>query len=157
MLARKEILVQDLENENDMKIYKDHDVFRLDVIFGSPLYFAPYFTMASSQREGEGIPYISKVLGIISCRTKELPAFREELLNFCDNDNNRVDKWLAGIDLFNDNDEFTFFFLDEKFRLPKNLLKDGTREKGRDEDWIAAMIPPNRCVSFEAFIKHMTV
>lgn len=48
-------------------------------------------------------------------------------------------------------------FLDERVRLPKNLLKDGTREKGRDEDWISAMIPPDMCVSFEAFIKHMTV
>ena len=155
MKAQKEILVQDLGNENDMKIYKDYDVYRQAVIFGSPLYFAPYFTRASNQSEGEGIGYISKVLGIISCKTKEIPAFREELLNFSDNDSSKVNKWLAGISLFEDNEEHTFFFLDEKVRLPQNLLKDGTREKGRGKDWIAAMIPPNRCVTFEEFIKHM--
>ena len=86
-----------------------------------------------------------------------MPAFKEDLLNFCDNDKNKVDKWLKGISLFNDNSESTFFFLDDKVKLPKNLLKDGTREKGRGKDWIAAMIPPNRCVSFEEFIKHMNV
>ena len=157
MKAQKEILVQDLGNQNDMKIYKNFDVYRQAVIFGSPLYFAPYFTRSSIQPEGEGIAYISKVLGIISCKTKDLPAFKEDLLNFCDNDKNKVDKWLKGISLFNDNSESTFFFLDDKVKLPKNLLKDGTREKGRGKDWIAAMIPPNRCVSFEEFIKHMNV
>lgn len=157
MKAQKEILVQDLGNKKDMKIYKDYAVYRQAVIFGSPLYFAPYFTRASKQPEGEGIAYISKVLGIITCKTKELPAFREELLTFCDNDKKKVNKWLEGVSLFKDNNESTFFFLDEKVKLPKNLLKDGSREKGRGKDWIAAMIPPNRCVSFEEFIKHMNV
>lgn len=157
MKAQKEILVQDLSNQNDMKIYKNFDVYRQAVIFGSPLYFAPYFTKPSNQPEGEGIAYISKVLGIISCKTKDLPAFKEDLLNFCENDKNKVDKWLKGISLFNDNNESTFFFLDDKVKLPKNLLKDGTRGKGRGIDWIAAKIPKNRCVSFEEFIKHMNV
>ena len=66
MKAQKEILVQDLGNPVDMEIYKVHNVYRQAVIFGSPLYFVPYFTKASDQEEGEGIAYISKVLGIIT-------------------------------------------------------------------------------------------
>ena len=52
MKAQKEILVQDLGNQNDMKIYKNFDVYRQAVIFGSPLHLIsldPQF----SQKEKE--------------------------------------------------------------------------------------------------------
>ena len=59
--------------------------------------------------------------------------------------------------LGNDNKEttFTYYFLDEPLTFKSALRKDPGREKGRGKDWIAAMIPPNRCVSFIDFIKHI--
>ena len=55
----------------------------------------------------------------------------------------------------NEDKEFTYFFLDNSVQLKTILKKDGTRDVGRGKNWIAAQIPPNRCVTFEEFIKHM--
>jgi hypothetical protein len=35
------------------------------------------------------------------------------------------------------------------------LKKDGTNKKGRGKNWIAALIPKNRCVTFEEFTKRL--
>ncbi len=41
---KKEILVQDLSVELELKKYFDYNICRRDVISSNPLYFAPYFT-----------------------------------------------------------------------------------------------------------------
>lgn len=41
---KKEILVQDLSVELELKKYFDYNIYRRDVISSNPLYFAPYFT-----------------------------------------------------------------------------------------------------------------
>ena len=60
MKKQKEILVQDVGNEEDDR-FTNFYVYRRDKISGTPLYFAPYFTKSSNQPEG--ISHLSKVLG----------------------------------------------------------------------------------------------
>jgi hypothetical protein len=151
---QKEILVQDLSVDLEIKKYCDYNVYRRNVIFGSPLYFSPYFTRKSGKEVG--ISFISKILGIISCKPAEVESFNDDLMEFADNNKVLVEKWIQGIKLdTEDNDEFTYFFLDDAVELKTTLKKDGTREVGRGKNWIAAQIPPNRCVTFEEFLKHM--
>jgi hypothetical protein len=59
------------------------------------------------------------------------------------------------LNLAQDPHTFTFYFLDNSVRIPKPLEKDGTILKGRGKNWIAAMIPKNRCVTFSEFVKRM--
>jgi hypothetical protein len=150
---QKEILVQDLSDETEMKKYKDYNVYRRDVIFGSPLYFSPYFTKNSD--ELEGISYLSKILGIISCKPNEVESFRDDLNEFADNDSDLVTKWIQGSKLDKEDREYTYFFLANPVQLKTPLLKDGTKKIGRGKNWIAAQIPRNRCVTFEEFVNHM--
>jgi hypothetical protein len=152
---QKEILIQDLSDEIEMKKYRKYNVYRRDVIFGSPLYFSPYFTRKSNQPEGEGISYFSKVLGIITCKPEEVEAFKDDLKEFSGNNTKLVTKWINGTKLDKEDSYFTYFFLGDPVRIQKPLLKDGTTNTGRGKNWIAAQIPPNRCVSFEEFVKHM--
>ncbi len=150
---QKEILVQDLSVELELKKYCDYNIYRRDVIFGSPLYFSPYFTRNSGKEEG--ISFISKILGIISCKPGEVESFKDDLMEFANNNESLVEKWINGTKLDNEDKEFTYFFLDNSVQLKTILKKDGTRDVGRGKNWIAAQIPPNRCVTFEEFIKHM--
>lgn len=152
---QKEILVQDLSDSKEMKKFRDHRIYRRGTIFGSPLYFAPHFTRTAAQPEGEGISFLSKVMGIISCKPSEVATFREDLLEFAEGDINVVDQWLQGCSLDTEEEVFTYFFLAEPTKLKKPLLKDGGKMVGRGKNWIAAQIPPNRCVTFEEFVKHM--
>ncbi len=155
----KEILIQDLGAEKEIERFKDYYIYRRGVTFGSPLYFAPYFTRQAKQEEGEGIAYLSKVLGVLTLKPKDIHSFKADLLRFADKDNNVIDSWIKGVLLTDkETDEiFTFYFLGSPLRLNKNLLKDGTREKGRGKNWIAAMIPKNRSVTFEEFIRRMNM
>ncbi len=156
MRDQKEILVQDLSDEKEMKKYREYFIYRRNVIFGSPLYFSPYFTRNANQPEGEGISYLSKVLGILSFNPKDAEIFMDDLKLFADGDSDLVSRWLKGIKMDPDSNEtFTYFFLNKPIKLQKPLLKDGTKNKGRGKNWIAAMIPPNRCVSFDEFVKRM--
>ena len=70
------LLVQDIGNNNEIKRFRDFQVYRRDVVFGSPLYFAPYFTKNAGQKEGEGICYLSKILGILSLNPKNIENYR---------------------------------------------------------------------------------
>ena len=156
MRDQKEILVQDLSDENEMRKYREYYIYRRNVIYGSPLYFSPYFTRKANQPEGEGISFISKILGILSFRPKELDIYMDDLASFANGDTEIVEKWLNGIKMESNSDEiFTYFFLDNPVRLKQPLLKDGTRSKGRGKNWIAAMIPQNRCDTFDEFIKRI--
>jgi len=156
MRNQKEILIQDLSDDDEMKRYRQYQVYRRNIIYGSPLYFAPYFTRNAKQPEGEGISFLSKVLGILSLKPKEINNYKDDLLTFANRNKDIVNKWLNGVNIDSQSDEtFTYFFLDKPVILKKPLLKDGTRKKGRGKNWIAAMIPPNRCVTFEEFVKRM--
>jgi len=152
---QKEILVQDLSDTKEMTKFRDHRIYRRETIFGSPLYFAPYFTRAAAQPEGEGISFLSKVMGIISCKPGEVATFRDALKEFSEDDSSVADRWLKGCGMDNEDEVFTYFFLAEATKLPRPLLKDGGKNVGRGKDWIAAQIPPNRCVTFEEFVKRM--
>jgi len=154
---QKEILVQDLSDKTEMRRYKEFNVYRRGTVFGNPLYFSPYFTKKANQAEGEGISFISKILGIISAKSHERKSFRDDLLIFADKNDELVNKWLDGVKLDTENKIYTYFFLDNPVKLKIPLLKDGSVEKGRGKNWIAAAIPKNRCVTFEEFIRRITL
>lgn len=155
MREQKEILVQDLGDSIEIQRFCDFQIYRRDVIFGSPLYFSPYFTRNSKREEGEGISYLSKILGILTLSPKNISNFEDDLNKFSD-DSKVTKKWIKGVELGQSKDvgkTFTYFFLAEPLKLKSPLRKDGTNKKGRGKNWIAAMIPKNRCVSFEEFTK----
>jgi hypothetical protein len=156
MNEQKEILIQDLSNKYELRRFKDFNIYRRDQTFGSPLYFAPYFTRQSKQLEGEGIPYLAKILGILTLNPDDIDNYENDLLRFYDN-KETVDNWKEGVRIITDykDEQSTFYFLDKPLRLNKNLVKDGTIKKGRGKGWIAAMIPKNRCVTFTEFLKRL--
>ncbi len=153
MRDQKEVLVQDLSKPSEIKRYKNNNIYRRDMTFGTPLYFAPYFTRAASQPEG--ITYLSKVLGVLTVLPQDIANFEDELLLYANNDSGLVKKWLAGIDTGTSKESSTYYFLADPVQLSKPLLKDGGRKKGRGKGWIAAMIPKNRCVTFEEFTRRI--
>ena len=155
----KEILVQDIGDKEEIKRFKDFHVYRRDVTFGSPLYFAPHFTVRAKQEEGVGIAYLSKVLGVLTLKPKDIENFETDLLKFANKDKSIVNKWKEGVLLTDKNTEknYTFYFLGKPLRLNNNLIKDGTRAKGRGKNWIAASIPKNRSVTFEEFVKRINM
>jgi hypothetical protein len=154
MRELKEILIQDMGDETEIKRFNEHRIYRRDQTFGTPIYFAPYFSRGSGRTEG--ITKLSKILGILTFKPDDIENFRSDLESFSD-DKNIVDTWMNGICLGNDNKNtiYTYYFLDEPLTFKNPLKKDGGREKGRGKNWIAAMIPPNRCVSFTDFIRHI--
>lgn len=156
MNEQKEILIQDLSDETELKRYRQHNLYRRDQTFGTPLYFAPYFTRNANQTEGEGISYLSKILGVLTLIPNEIDNYEIDLRRF-KNDNEIVDKWIEGVKLNSAEikDSLTYYFLDEPVTINDNLLKDGGNKKGRGKNWIAAMIPKNRCVTFEEFVRRM--
>lgn len=156
MKTEKEILVQDLGNETELMRYRKYNVYRRDKTFGSPLYFAPYFTRNAKASEGEGISYLSRVLGMLTIKADEVENYKEHISAFSD-DEKTIKKWMEGVrfNLEQDQHTFTFYFLDDPVRIPKPLEKDRTILKGRGKNWIAAMIPKNRCVTFSEFVKRM--
>ncbi len=158
MRNQREILVQDVSLKKEMRQYREFNIYRRDVVFGSPLYFSPYFTSKAKQPEGKGFSFLSKVLGILTAKPSDVLALRDDLLRFSNEDELLVQKWIEGVklDLKKGENLQTYFFLDNPVRLEKPLLKDGTRRKGRGKNWVAAMIPRNRCVTFEEFVKRMS-
>jgi hypothetical protein len=156
MNEQKEILIQDLSDETELQRYREHNLYRRDQTFGTPLYFAPYFTRSANQPEGEGISYLSKILGVLTLVPNEIDNYEIDLRRF-KNDNEIVEKWIQGVKLNSAEitDSLTYYFLDEPVTINENLLKDGGKKKGRGKNWIAAMIPKNRCVTFEEFVRRM--
>jgi hypothetical protein len=156
MNEQKEILIQDLSDETELIRYRQHNLYRRDQTFGTPLYFAPYFTRSANQPEGEGISYLSKILGVLTLIPNEIDNYEIDLRRF-KNDNEIVGKWIKGVKLNSSEitESLTYYFLDESVTINENLLKDGGNKKGRGKNWIAAMIPKNRCVTFEEFVRRM--
>lgn len=166
MNTLKEILIQDLSDKTEMTRFKDHCIYKRDETFGTPLYFAPYFTKKAKQIEGEGIPYLSKVLGVLTLNPDSIDSFKEELSQFTKKEE-LIKKWIEGVSLSEGslikrgqeviqvNQSFTYYFLDMPLKLGKNLVKEGGIDKGRGKGWIAASIPKNRSVSFSEFASRM--
>lgn len=159
MRELKEILVQDLSDKTEIERFEQYGLYRRYQTFGAPIYFAPYFNRKTGRQEG--ITNLSKVLGILSFKPDEVDNFRSDLESFS-SDKVQVDKWIKGVKLKgkfdtkeNKNIIHTYFFLDTPLTFKNALRKDGGIKKGRGKNWIAAMIPPNRCVTFTEFIKHI--
>lgn len=154
----KEILIQDLGNELEIKRYEEYSVYRRDQTYGAPIYFSPYFTRASGKPEG--ITRLSKILGILSFNPLKSAEISPDLENFS-SDKEQINNWIKGVLLKDDNSDtaedniYTYYFLDKPFIFKNPLKKDGGIKKGRGKNWITAMIPPNRCVSFIEFIRHI--
>ncbi len=149
----KEILIQDV-NVAEITRFENYGVYRRGDVFGTPIYFAPYFTRGTGKPEG--ITNLSKVLGILTLKAKDIDNFISDLENFKTNDN-QVDKWIKGVkyDKNDANKLYSYYFLDEPLKFKNALRKDGGIKKGRGKNWIAAQIPPNRCVSFTDFVRHI--
>jgi hypothetical protein len=157
MKTQKEILVQDLSDTTELKRWKDYSVYKRDVTFGTPLYFAPYFTRSTNRSLGEGMKYLSPILGVLTLKPSDIKRYTTDLQSFTDN-NHRVQKWIQGVMLGSatqQDEEYTFYFLGEPIELPRPLMKDGTIKKGRGKNWIAGMIPKNRCVTFAEVIRRL--
>ena len=152
----KEILIQDLGDVVEIERFEKYNLYRRDKTFGTPIYFAPYFTSKSNKTVG--ISHLAKVLGVLTFKPSEFENVREDLASFSNNQN-QIEKWIAGIQLDSDfikkYEEHTYYFLDEPLTFKTPLVKDGGIEKGRGKNWIAGFIPKNRNVSFVDFIKHI--
>lgn len=158
MKTQKEILVQDLSNPLELDRYLKHSIYKRDVTFGSPLYFAPYFTRNVDEAIGKGIMYLSPVRGVLTLKPSEIDEYLNDLKSFSENPD-QVKRWIQGVKKGNkayQKKEQTFYFLGEPVELPISLLKDGTIRKGRGKNWIAGKIPKNRCVTFAEFVRRIT-
>ena len=156
MKEQKEILIQDLSDPLEIKRYREFHIYRRDITFGSPLYFSPYFTSKAKQPKGEGISFLSKILGILTLTPNDIRNFEDDLHRFT-SDKQLVKKWIKGVELdlsSGSEDIFTYFFLAEPLDIPHPLKKDSGK-KGSGKGWIALMIPKNRCVTFEEFTKRL--
>lgn len=151
MKQLKEILIQDI-NSSELIRHDSFCVYRRDETFGTPLYFAPYCTRGTGHQEG--ISKLSKILGILTLKPSDILNFKSDLESFA-NKHGQVDNWIKGVQYGNDTELHTYYFLDEPLNFNTALKKDGGIEKGRGKNWIAAHIPPNRCVTFTEFIKHI--
>lgn len=150
----KEILIQDLKDKTEIERFQNFGVYRRDQTFGTPIYFAPYFTRGATSQEG--ITNLSKIVGILTLIPNDIDTFRSDLEAFTD-DKNQVDNWINGVKHGNDvnNITFTYYFLDRPLVLKSPLRKSQGNEKGTGKGWISKFIPKNRCVSFIDFINHI--
>lgn len=160
MRELKEILVQEIGDQTEVIRFEKYNLYRRYQQFGAPIYFAPHFSRGLENRP-TGISNLSKILGILSFKPNEVDNFRNDLESFS-NDQNQIKNWIKGIKLKgkldtkkNEDIIHTYYFLDYPITFKSPLRKDGGIKKGRGKNWIAAMIPPNRCVTFEEFIRHI--
>ncbi len=173
MKNTKEVLVQDLKHESEIKRFIEYGVYIRDAQSGTPLYFAPHFTKDAEyipETKRGGIFYFSEVCGVIT-GTKDiinskvckdlLRKFATELT--CDENqkNETIEKWKKGIKLKIENtqniktSEYSIYLLGETIELKHPFHKDGGIKEGRGKNWIAAAISKNRCIPFKEFIRRM--
>jgi hypothetical protein len=129
MRDQREILIQDVSEANEIQRYNEHFVYRRDVTFGSPLYFAPYFTKGSGEKVG--ITRLSKVLGVLTIKPNDIENFKDELLSFANFDASLVEKWSTCGDSNNSDTSYTYYFLAAPVKLNRPLTKDKGIKKGR--------------------------
>jgi len=154
MRELKEILIQDLKDKTEIERFQNFGVYRRDQTFGTPIYFAPYFTRGATQQEG--ISNLSKIVGILTLTPNDIDTFRSDLEAFSQN-KTQVDNWIGGVKHGNDSKDatFTYYFLDSPLVFKSPLRKSQGNEKGTGKGWISKFVPKNRCVSFIDFIKHI--
>ena len=159
MKSQGEILVQDLSDPIELCRYQKYSLYRRDVTFGSPLYFAPHFTRKAPREIGVGIKYLSRVLGVLTLNPSDISDYRNDLESFSEKPD-QANKWEKGVEMDGTSDQasqYTFYFLDEPVELPFPLLKDKSKEKGSGKNWISRMISKNRCVPFAELIRQITL
>lgn len=170
MRAQKEVLIQGLSIEKEVKRFEQFWVYRRDETFGTPLYFAPYFSK-NSYKDEAGIYSISKILGTLTIKQKDIGKYVEHLRGFAESANiddasdltkeDYVEDWIKGVKIKDEielrDETLTYYFLDKPTEFDKPLKKDGGIGKGRGKGWIAASIPKNRCVPFDEFAKRIVM
>ena len=155
MSGTKEILTQDIKYRDEITRFENLVYRRKETNSGRPLYFAPYFTEENEDDRDAGISWIAKILGI-STETNitwgQVKTKCEGWLQHYDAQTQKsiLAKWEKGI-VEQEQREFTYYFLDEPVSLKTPLLKKPMKDS---KDWIGGMIPPNLCVSFDAFLKN---
>lgn len=150
----KEILVQDVGDKEQIINFKENYLYRRPKPAIYPLYFAPYFTKKSEEKQG--ISFISKVLGVLTIKPELTDKIEKKLEEFATKDGEihkeLIIKWKKGLEKENKNKELTFYFLDKPIKLKKTVYKTETRySKG----WIGGSIPPNRIITFQSLIERM--
>ena len=157
MKTQREILIQDTAGDKGgIERFEKYRIYRQKTRSLSPQYFAPYYTKRSKHPNGAGISYLSKVLGVLLIKAKEVDTYIDELRKYANDDKAILEKWCAGL---KDSDkpeiQLSYYFLDEPVKLKKSLKKE---RSGEAKGWIGGgRIPPNRCVTFEAFIKRIVL
>lgn len=153
MKELKEVLIQDVNNA-EIERFEKFRVYRRNQTFGTPLYFAPYYTHGTNGPEG--ISSLARVLGILTLRPNDIDNSVSDLEAFSSNET-QIKNWILGVKhgQHASTTLYTYYFLDEPLAFRSPLRKDGGVEKGRGKNWIAGYIPPNRCVRFTDFIKHI--
>lgn len=170
MRDQKEVLIQGLSIEKEVRRFEEFWVYRRDETFGTPLYFAPYFSKKSYKDE-PGIYSISKILGTLTIKQKDIGKYVEHLRGFAESGNiddaseftkeDYVNDWIKGVKIKDEEElkdkTLTYYFLDKPIEFERPLKKDGGIGKGRGKGWIAASIPKNRCVPFDEFAKRIVM
>lgn len=168
----KEVLVRDISKETEINRFMDNKVYMCNPQFGTPLYFAPYFTKSVKGDKKDGIFYFAEVCGVITGNKDSMEdiikAAKHEdgplmlyakKYNSDESDAGKkarmeiIEKWVKGIETTSDNK--TYYFLGETIPLKHVFKKDTGINKGRGKGWIAAAIPQNRCIPFKEFMRRI--
>ena len=80
MRELKEILIQYLKDKTGVERFQNFAVYRRDQTFGTPIYFAPYFTRGATEQKG--IINLSRILVILTLKTDDIETFRSDLEAF---------------------------------------------------------------------------
>ena len=155
MRTRKEILIQDVSaGSGGINRFEKYRIYRRGKVRSlSPLYFAPYYTKRSKHPNGAGISYLSKVLGVLLIKPKDVVSYIDDLKKFAENDEDIVKRWREGLENSDKPDaQMPYYFLDEPVKLINPLEK---AKRGEAKNWISDQIPPNLCVTFEEFTRRI--
>ena len=155
----REILVQDVKFDGEVDRFGNLVYRRQESIDGKPLYFAPYFTQDS--KETTGIGSIARILHIAPEKISvDWNDVKDECTKFAElahpEDREMVEtllgKWEKGVVEHGEdkNKALTYYFLDEPVLLKTPLLKNPPKDS---KGWLGGMIPANRCVTFDVFLK----
>lgn len=144
-MQQKEILVQDLANPKDIRLLEDSLMYKRDKVIGTPLYFAPYFTIGSGIESG--INRLYRVLAVFFAKTSE-ENWLTKTIDYLDKnvelqnvDSQILEKWKNGLQTIEKSEGgFNFYFLDEPVTLPFKVIKG----KG-----IMNQIPKNYSITFK--------
>ena len=155
MRTQREILIQDVSaGSGGINRFEKYRIYRRGKVRSlSPLYFAPYYTKRSKHPNGAGISYLSKVLGVLLIKPKDVVSYIDDLKKFAENDEDIVKRWREGLENSDKPDaQMPYYFLDEPIKLINPLQK---AKRGESKGWIGDRISSNLCVTFEEFTKRI--